>query len=345
MSPRPGTGYTVKAGDYRASSGRDAGDRQLLSLLVEIDLDSAGGLCTVEFAAAEGAPVEAGAPVSISLDVGDGAVEVFTGEAGQVRIGAASERIDAWDALATLARTRVASFYDSVSADFVIKDLLQKAGAQAGDVAPGPDLAQYAVHAGPSVLAHLQKLAGLCGAALYCDGGGKVQVPGPDTRGASHRFQYGETVIALALQPATPAYDSVEVWGEGAASAKGADKAHWLSTDLAGVQGKAALGAGGATSGKLGQTPLQLIDGALRSGDAAQAAADYRTKALAERTVRGHLDVFATPAVRPGDTVTLDKLPTNHPAARLLASGATLKVRRVRHTLDRARGLITRIGF
>ncbi|WP_148717125.1 contractile injection system protein, VgrG/Pvc8 family [Chitinolyticbacter meiyuanensis] len=340
------TDYSVKVGSYRASSGRDRGDRQLLSLVVDIDLDAAGGVCLIEFAAGEDAPVAAGDAVSVSLNTGDGATTVYTGTAGQVRLGAASERIEAWDALALLSRVRLAASYESVSADFIIKDLLQKVGAKAGQVATGPELAQYAVHPAPSVLAHVQRLAGLAGAIPFCDGQGAVQVLAATTAGNTHRFRYGETVIALALQPATPAFDSVEAWGEGAASAKGADKAHWLTTDLAGVAGKAALGQRGQiTSGKLGDAPLQLIDGALRSGEAVQAAADNRMRALAARSVRGYLDVFAAPAIQPGDTIELERLPAQHPATRLLAGCGPLRVRRVRHTLDRARGLVTRVGF
>ena len=67
----------------------------------------------------------------------------------------------------------------------------------------------------------------------------------PKTGSADHRFKFGETITHLAVQKIAPAFDSVEVWGEGAASAKGADKAHWLSTDLSGVSAKASVAADG----------------------------------------------------------------------------------------------------
>ncbi|HSP77089.1 MAG TPA: hypothetical protein VLQ93_01070, partial [Myxococcaceae bacterium] len=109
---------------------------------------------------------------------------------------------------------------------------------------------------------------------------------------------------------------------------------------LESVSGKAALGASGAvTPGQEGERPLQVVEGAVRSGEAARALAEARMAAVASRAVRGFLEVLGTPGVTPGDSVLLEDLPgegTPLPA---------LRVRHVRHRLDSHHGFITRVDF
>jgi len=82
---------------------------------------------------------------------------------------------------------------------------------------------------GPRALRHLQALAELCGTDLYTDGQGRAHFAAPRTGGTTEQsFRYGDNILTLDLQVTPPAYDSVEVWGEGAASSQGADKYYWL---------------------------------------------------------------------------------------------------------------------
>ena len=57
------------------------------------------------------------------------------------------------------------------------------------------------------------------------------------------------------------------------------------------------------------------------------------------------VEVFAAPAILPGDRVEITGLPYGHPAAALLGEGVRLHVRGVRHRLDRQRGALTRLSF
>ena len=52
----------------------------------------------------------------------------------------------------------------------------------------------------------------------------------------------------------------------------------------------------------------------------------------------------SAPTVTPGDGVTLEGLPDGHPLAQLLDT-QSLRVRRVRHCFDVARGFTTRMEF
>lgn len=343
MSGSTRTAYQVAVGGHLASSDGRSGDRQLISLVVELGMDGAGGRCLVELSGAAQAPVDPGAPVSVTLDAGGGAVTVFTGETYASEATAVSQVVRAADGVAKLAAIEVEQAYQESSADFIIKDLLTKAGATAGTVAPGPDLPSYAVHAGVSALAHVRALATLIGADIYTDGRGRVHVAAARTGEASNTLTFGETILALDLRKVPPAFDGVQLWGEGAASSKGKDKAHWLSTDLSGVKGEAAVTAHAQVQeGRAGSAPRRIRVGAIRAGAAAGDAAKAMASLLAARGLRGSIEVFGAPDLMPGDLLAIARLPADHTAAAWL-DGRALRVRSVRHTLSRERGLRTRI--
>lgn len=342
MSGSSKTGYEVTIGAHSANSDGRSGDRLLVSLVVELGMDGAGGRCVLELAGAAQAPADPGVAVTVKLDVGNGAVSVFTGTAYAAEATAVSQIVRAADHGAKLGSIEVEQSYQDVSADFIIKDLLDKAGATPGTVTAGPDLASYAIHAGMSALAHVRALAALTGADIYTDGDGKVHVAAPKTGGADETLVFGETILALDLRKSPPAFDGFQLWGEGAASAKGKDKAHWLSTDLSGVKGEASVADGGVKASSAGTSPRRVRAGAIRAGGAAADAAKAMAASLAARGLRGSIDAYGTPTLMPGSVLRVDKLPSDHAAAALL-DGKPVRVRCVRHTLSRQQGLRTRV--
>nr|WP_294518354.1 hypothetical protein [uncultured Rhodopila sp.] len=343
MSGASKTAYDITVGGTTASSDGRKGDRLLLSLVVELGMDSAGGRCVLELAGAAQTPAQPGDSVSVQLDAGDGAVTVFTGTAYAGETTAVSQVVRAADGGAKLAAIEIEQAYEDVTADFIIKDLIGKAGATPGTISAGPDLASYAVHAGTSALAHIRTLAALTGGDFYTDGDGKVHVAAPGEGGADATLSFGETILALDIRGVSPAFDGFEMWGEGAASSQGKDKAHWLSTDLAGVKGEASVAADGSVqAGNAGTSPRRIRAGAIRAGEAAGDAAKAKAAALAGRRLRGTIDAFGSPSLMPGSLLGIAKLPADHAAAALL-NGKPVRVRAVRHTLSRNLGLRTRI--
>ena len=340
------TQYQAKLGSYSASNKAQDGDRLLLALLVEQSMDGIGGRCVAELSGAGFDPVAIGDAVEIKLDAGAGAFTVFTGKVSASQTSATSQRIEAQDGVADLARVELESAYENVALDFIIKDLIAQGGASAGKVCKGPEVPAYVVHRQPRLLGQLRRLAQACGADIHADGAGKVNVSTPEQTGDSHEFTFGESIRALELGAWLLPWDSVEVWGEGAGSAKGKEKSHWLCSDLSGVSGKAMVDdAGKVSTGKLGSRPLLVRDGALRDGGAAEDSAKARMNWLVSRRIGGRIEVNAAPQVMTGDLVKIAKLPSEHGAAKLLAAGAKLRVRGVQHRLDRDQGLVTRIDF
>lgn len=338
--------YDLAIGGQSAGSARRDSDRQLVSLMVNLGMDGTGGRCTAELGDPEYTPPQAGDPFTVKLAGDNGETRVFTGEVEAVETTATSQRVMGSDGLVKLARLDLAQTYENVNVDFVVQDLMQRAGVEPGNIVKGPKLPSLVLFRGPRALNHLQKLAELCGVDLFTDGSGKAHFAGPDQAGETRTFQYGENVVALKLKKNQPINDGIEVWGEGAAGSKGAEKYYWLASDLMGVQGKAALATDGSvSSGKSGKQPAQYCSGALRSGDAADAAAQGRMKSVADRLVQGHIKVFGSPAVMPGDLITVERLPDHHSAKILFEGGKSLRARHVRHLLDMQAGFITRMDF
>jgi hypothetical protein len=336
-----GISYEVSIGAQKASSQSRGSDWQLLALTSEIGMDGVGH-CAVELAASEAKPPKPGESARIKLDAGDGSAQVFTGETLSVSATAETVVIRMADGLAKLARLEVEGVYEDASAGSIAKQLVQKASLTAGTVEDGPTLSHYVVHRGPRALQHLQRLAERSGFDVYADGGGKVHFAAARKGGADHTFTYGKELLRIELAPTEPAYDSVVVWGEGAAGTQGASKSHWLVTDLASVSGKASLGDDLTVKpGSEGKLPLTVKDGAIRSQADASDLAQARLKALAARPLRGFVEVLGAPSVAPGDLVKLDGLPKTHPLRSLAASA--LRVRRVRHALSARQGFTTRM--
>ena len=185
----------------------------------------------------------------------------------------------------------------------------------------------------------------MSGADLWTDGKGAVHFNEPANEPADHSFRWASNLLQLNLESWPARHDSVEVWGEGAAGTKGAEHSDTLMTDLGSVSSRASVGPTGTPQpGRLGDLPIMLRSGALRSGESVAKVAAGRVTQLSSRPVRGTARVFGTPGVEPGQWVTFDDLPTDHSAAALLPRTG-LRVRRVVHHLNRNAGFTTELGF
>ncbi len=321
--------------------------RPVLAIDSDIGIGGSVGTCLIEFGDITWADATIGDPVSVSLDAGDGASPIFTGEVAQVRQRAGAQWIWAYDDLAKLARTEVESAYEEVSAGFIVTDLVDQAGAEAGDIEDGPTFPSYVVHRGPRALHHALRLARLIGAELAVDGEGKIHFRRPAAAAAAHRLVWAEDLIEIDLGAHAPVRDSFAVFGEGAAGTEGAERGHWLPTDLSGVSGQAAVQAGATadeagtvSAGSTGPLVRTVLDGALRSAEDAGDVAQARAQRVALRPLAGHALALGRPAIQPGDWLELAALPGANGERTL-----SLRALRVIHQLSNRGGLLTRVEF
>lgn len=338
--------YDLTIGSQQVSNKKRDSDRQLLALSSVLTMDGMGGRCLVELGDPESTPPMSGDPLTIKLDNGEGEVQVFKGEVDAVETTASAQRISASDSLVKMAQLDVEAVYENVTVDFIVKELMQQAGITPGTIEKGPKLPSFVLFRGPRALRHIQGLAELCSVDIFTDGDGKAHFAGSETKFDKHTFQYGDNVLELCLKKIQPTHDSIEVWGEGAASSQGAEKYYWLPTDLSSVHGKAAISKDGTVSkGKAGSFAVRLCSGAVRSGEAAANLAEAHMKAVAARPVQGNIKVFGAPLVKPGDTVVIERLPEHHSAAAIFKDGQALRVRQVKHMLNMKQGFLTSMDF
>lgn len=337
--------YTIEIGGQSISNKKTSGAR-LVAVEVERGIGGAGGRCDVHLWPSAGGRPAKGDPLRVELDAGSGMRTVFTGEIQAIRGEVESWSVQACDGLGRLAEVELEKSYEEVAAGFIVKDLVEAAGAQVGKLDDGPSFPRYLLHGGLRALAHAKRLGALIGADLYTDGDGRVHFRRPESQPARHQLQWGTNVLDLDLAHREHFGDSLDVWGEGAAGTDGAEREHWLPTDLSGVRGQAALEGSEEPSvsvGSLGERPRLLVDGAIRSVDTAEDVAAALLQAQALRPFVGSVLLPGLTDVDPGDWIELLELPPSiHPAS---ARTVKLRVRRIWHSLSPAHGLLTRLGF
>jgi phage protein D len=329
--------FEVIVGSLKAkSSGQSS--VHLLSLTSEIGAGGPGH-AAIELRSADAALPRPGDATTITL----GGKKVFTGEALSIKATPETLFVMAVDGLAKLERAPATGAYKDKTAGAIAKDILAQAGLDAGTIEEGPRFASYALGKAPRAMRHIERLAEQAGFIVYGDGDGRAHFVAPRSGGADATIEYTKHVLNVELTATASAFDGVVVWGEGAAGAKGADKAHWLVTSLASLSGKAAIGADGSiNAASAGKRPLTVRDGAVRAAADASDQAKARMSALAARAIRGSIEILGDPERKPGDLVELHGAPKAH-AVSALIQGVSFWVHRVRHTLTTSRGFVTRL--
>ena len=338
--------YSLNIGGEQISNKNRTGDRWMSSLTVDSEMNGIGSECVVELVAPDEALPKGNDPLEVKMDAGDGEKVVFKGNITQVRVTPVSQIVTATTGFEALAQVDYRAVYENSSVDFIVKELIQQGGLQAGTIETGPELSGYVLFEGPRVLGHIRRLADLSSKDYYTDLEGKFCFTGPDTKGETHTFQYGLDVYELDLKQNSPVFDGVEVTGEGAAGTEGAEKYYWLSDDLSGVCGKASLDdKGNVTTGKSGKRVNRFFSGALRSQEAAENIAESYLKKVYVESVKGRLKAHGRLGIAPGDRVKFSDFPTGHAYSKLLENSDGLRVRHVRLLLNSEDGFVTYLNF
>jgi hypothetical protein len=282
-------------------------------LAAAVEAGVAPGVNAAEVVLAEAADVAIGDSAEISLGYEDGGPElVFTGEVTSVRHNLrGSVRVTATDGGAALARTRVARSYEGQAAGDVVGDLAGAAGASTGDVQSGPSLAFYALDESRSAWSHVAVLARASGFLAWIGSDGALSFCPPPPGPPAQSFAHGEDLLEIELGGEAPGAGAVTAVGEGAAGAKGADAWSWLVKDPGPVTASAGSGA----------PERRLQDGALRSADAASAAAEGAAAAAARGVVAGRAVVPGAPGVSVGATIVISGAPADPLNGTFVVSG------------------------
>jgi phage protein D len=287
--------------------------------VVEVCLDGSGQAPTAAIG-------DAG---SVSLGYEDGSTELaFSGQVEDVRHSVQGvTRITATNGGASLSKLRVNQSYEQQQAGDIVNDLAGRAGIGTDTVEDGAEFPFYVVDDRRNACQHVAALARKSGyLALFTPENGLSFAP--FTAGQPvQTFTYGEDVLSLHATEATPAVGAVTTVGEGAAGSQGQEASSWLVKDPSSVTGSSGSG------------PERLIqDASLRSGEAAQGAADGIAGAAERTKLVGELLVPGAPAVVVGSAVEVVDAPQN-------ALNGQYLVRGIRHRFSKRGGFTTLIQF
>ena len=258
-----------------------------------------------------------GATLAIALGELDSEEDVLTGEVTAVRSTASGVTIEGLGATIELSRTYKTDSFVRQKVSDIANEL---AGSVTIDTIDSDlELAIYSVEDRRSAWSYLCDLAALAGADVGASPSGALRFVPAASAGASHTFRYGADLLAWNLASKT-APEAPSVAAHGAGSEAGAEKWHWPLNDPVGESPSA---------------PTRII-GAVATREAADAAAQALADRAARAAVRGTVTVLGAAAVRPGDEIDIEDLPDG--------GFGTLRVARVTHTLDGARGFVSSLA-
>ena len=312
--------FTVSFG----SASSDDWAKSLASVSVEAGLAPAVDVAEVVFSSRDDAPkVSLGQTGSVALGFDDSSPSaVFSGEVRALHhTVSGTSRLLASNGGAALAALRVDQGYEQQGAGDIVKDLAGRTSTTVNATGSGPTLPYYVVDSRSTAWEHVAKLAALSGFAAWLapDGGlhfGPLQAGSP-----AQTFTYGQDILAIDAQEAAPLPGEVVVVGEGAAGSQGSDAWSWTINDALPVTGSAGSG-----------DPSVLVqDGALRSADAVNGAAQGIATNAKLGALTARLLVTGAPAATVGATVSVAGAPDD------TLNGSWI-VRGVRHRLVKTRG-------
>jgi phage protein D len=309
------------------SGSADEWGRSVVSVAVQAGLAPSADAVEVYMDGSDQAPtVAVGDTGSVSFGYEDESTElIFSGDVEGVRYSVdGATAVTATNGGAALSALRINQSYEQQKAGDIVKDLAGKAGVGTDTVEDGVEFPFYVVDDRQSAYRHIATLARKSGYLAWLTPEGKLSFA-PFTAGqAVQTFAYGEDILSLQMTEVAPGVGAVTTFGEGAAGSQGQEAWSWLVKDPSSVTGSAGGGA----------PEREVQDPSLRSGDAAQSAAEGIANAAGLTKLTGKLLVPGAPAVAVGLAVEVVDAPRDALNGLYLVTG-------VRHRFSKREGFTT----
>lgn len=301
----------------------------VVDLTVALDLETPAHSFTLVLGQVGGLKVKQDDQTKIELGYADngGLEEVITGLVDAVEPTLTTTRVVGFSAAALL-RTFADETYEGKTAGEIVSDLADKASVDVDTADDGITFPAYVVDGRRSVYYDMRDLAELCGFDLYINPAGSLVFEKFTTGKTVHVLEYAKHIIELDVRRLPPLASEVTSWGESPGSGHGDNAWAWLTKDFSGLSGTAGSG-----------TPTLLLEKpALRTSDAAAAAADAAETGIQRRKLRGRVLILGDPAVKLGDALRLSGLPQED-------LDGDYQVRAVTHRITKTGGFTTAIDF
>jgi phage protein D len=323
--------YRITIGKTIADSINQPASSTAVDLMVRLDMEVAADSFSVVLGQVGGmlhpalndkATVELGYADSGSL------TQVITGKVISVRPTFSRIHAVAFTAAETLLRSYLDQTYEDKTAGAIVRDLANRTKVPLGNIEDGITFPFYVIDGRRSFAHHMRDLADMCGFDLYFTAAGDLAFRKFGTGTAIHVFEHAKDIFELEATHTLPEAGAVQVFGESPTSSKGSGSSAWLTNNFTRFEGRAGSG-----------MPIYLLErAALRTREAAKAAAAAEETRIRQDTVRGRFLVAGHPEVKLGDSIQLRKTPDT-------SLTKSFQVRSVTHRLSKRRGFSTEIGF
>jgi phage protein D len=302
----------------------------VIDLTVALEMETPADSFTLVLGQMNGLKPERDDEAVIELGYADDGelTQVMAGTVLTVEPGLTTSRVIGYSAAQTLLRTFVDQTYESKTAGQIVRDLADKASTDVATAEDGITFPAYVIHGRRSIYHHMRDLADLCGFDLYVNADGELVFEKFVSGKTVHVFEYAKHILELDVLQAPQRAALVEAWGESPTGSQGEEAWAWLTKDFSGSKGTAGSG----------EPKLLLERPALRTADAAQAAAEAAHTHIQRRTLRGRLLTVGQPQVKLGDAIRLRDVPDD-------ALNNTFQVRSVTHRITKLEGFTTAIEF
>lgn len=322
--------YKLTIGNKRVDTTHEPKASTAVDVRVELDMDTPADRFVVVLGQVNGLKPAKDDKAAVELGYADngGTKQVIAGNVVTVEPGITRNRVIGYTAAQKLLRTFTDKTYESKTAGAIVSDLCKQASVDVATTDDGITFPAYVVDGRRSFYRHIADLADLCGFDVYLNSDGKLVFEKFLTGKTVHIFEFAKHVLELKVKRTPVLAASVNAFGESPTGSQGSDAWPWLTKDFSGSKGTAGSG-----------TPALLVErSALRTHEAAQAAADAAQTRIQRRALQGWVLTIGRPQVKLGDAIQFRSV--------LDASlNKNFQVRSVVHSITKARGFTTKVGF
>ena len=302
----------------------------VVDLQVQLDMQTTADSFTLVLGQVGGLDPAADDDATIELGYADdgGLTRVMSGKVVNVEPTLLNNRIAGYNGAALLLNSYTNQTYENKTAGNIVTDLATQAGVDTDSVEDGITFPAYVIDGRRSFYRHMQDLAQNCGFDLYINPDNALVFKRFVSGETVHVFEYRKHIIELEILNTPPAAASVEAWGESPGTGGGKESWAWLTKDFSGSKGSAGSG-----------SPTLLLERpALRTGQAAQTAADATMTVIDRSAVRGRLLSLGRPEIKLGDAIRLLDVPDDD-------INGVYQVRSVNHRITKIAGFTTTVEF
>ena len=321
--------YKLIIGDKIVDTTDEPQASTAVTITVALDMNTPADSFTLVLGQVGGFQPQRDDDAKIELGFADDELtQVMVGRVVTAKSGLTSRRLIGHSPAQVLLTSYVDQTYEGKTAGQIVRDLAGMVNVDVAEAEDGITFPAYVVDGRRSIYPHMHDLAQLCGFDLYINADGELVFARFQSGKTIHIFDYGKQIVELEVLQSPPMAGEVQAWGESPGGGQAEEAWAWLTKDFDGLKGTAGSG-----------DPVQLLERpALRTADAAQAAAEAAHTRLQRRTLRGTLLSTGQPQVKLGDAIQLRNVPDD-------SLNDKFQVRSVTHKIHKQDGFTTLIGF